>query len=67
MKINKISEGSIVGNGDGTFSRVMLCVHGKKYYGYCGTRKELENQEIEIPTNYIVPDDINKNLVPCCS
>ena len=57
MKIKDLKLGDYVDNGDGTYSEVKECIHGKKYYAYQG---HIDDEVL------LTVSDIDVNYIPCC-
>ncbi len=69
--IKDYDDGQMVGNGDGTYSQVKRCVHGKRFYAFAGSKHDLLLQdytpaELDKVDNEDVPNDIENDLIPCC-
>ena len=63
-RIDRLEAGQLVHGREG-YSKVMVCVHGNKYYGYVSDNDPELN---EIDDNDIIEvTDMDENKVACCS
>lgn len=64
MVIKNIDVGNYV-HGEYGYSRVNLCVHGRKFYSWVDANEIVEHDIDEI--SIIEVDDMDENHIPCCS
>lgn len=70
-KIEDLNLGDLVRTEDVEISRVKECVHGNKYYAYCGDIRDVnllrdnDFTQAEVDNAQDVQDS-DLNLIPCC-
>lgn len=62
--INDLDPGCYVQGLDGSISRVSICVHGKKYYGYVADN--IDDAHLHIKQITARVNDSDEDHIPCC-